>query len=83
MLHPVNTPAHTNYATLGSSFAEVLAALPGLSDAAASALPAEWNSLASLLWTLIEDEGHSTETAAHEAGVPASLVRDYRRLTGL
>ena len=76
-------PAHSDFSQFGPSFAQVIAALPGLSDAAVEAMPPEWSSLASLIWTLISDEGLSTEMAACEASVPVALVRDHRKLTGL
>lgn len=82
-VHVQPLPPCLDFSRLGPSFAQVLAALPGLSDAAVNAMPREWTSLASLLWTLIEDEGMTSEMAAHEASVPVSLVREYRDLVGL
>lgn len=82
-VHVQPLPPHLGFSQIGPGFAQVLAALPGLSDAAVNAMPREWSSLASLLWTLIEDEGMTSEMAAHEASVPVSLVREYREVVGL
>ena len=82
-LIPGPVPAHLRFADMGPGFPALLASLPGLSDAAIAALPHEWTELPGLIVTLIEDEGLSTEMAAHEAGVPVALVRDYRALMGI
>lgn len=82
-LTPSPVAPHLDFSQVGPGFAALLAALPGLSDAALAALPREWVDLPGLIVTLIEDEGLTTDMAAHEAGVPARLVRDYRALMGI
>ncbi len=79
------TPAapHLRFAEMGPGFAALLTLLPHLSDAAIAALPSEWTFLPDLIATLILDEGLSTEMAAHEASLPASLVRAYRAMRGI
>jgi hypothetical protein len=76
-------PPHLDFYAVGDSLADVLALLPGLSDAACEALPQEGRDLAALLVTLIEDEDKSTEVAAYIADAPVSLVARYRNLTGI
>jgi hypothetical protein len=82
-LNPAPVAPHLDYAKLGPGFANLLAALPSLSDAALDALPHEWVDLPGFIVTLIADEGLSTEMAAHEAGAPVDLVRAYRFLAGI
>jgi hypothetical protein len=82
-LIPAPVAPHLDFAALGPCFATLLGSLPLLSDAARDALPREWIDPPCLLATLIEDEGMTTEMAAHEASVPVHIVATYRLLTGI
>lgn len=70
-------------AAYGASFANMLCAMPTLTDEGHAACPEDWRALTALLHTLIEDEGMTTEMAAWEAAVPVGLVRAYRRAAGI
>lgn len=72
-----------DFPALGEGFAHVLASMYGASDSAHGAFPQEWRDFASLLHTLIEDEGMTCAEAARVAGVPALLVVDYADAIGL
>lgn len=82
-LNAATIASHLDFSNMGPGFPSLLAALPGLSDAALAALPPEWAALPGLIVTLIEDEGMSSEMAAHAANTPVSVVRDYRALVGI
>lgn len=66
-----------------NDFADALAAMFRLPDAAREVFPEVWRDMAALLHTLIEDYRMNTGDVAEASGLPVQVVSRYRAAVGV
>lgn len=72
-----------NFAKYGPAFAQVLCAMPYVTDDGHAAFPTKWRQLTALLRTMIEDNGHASPGATLVAFVPMLVVVQSRASAGM